>query len=233
MLIYFLESDFNINEDYQFDAEDARQFYIRREILRSISSHTCHDIYHLDMLSFSFLLIVADEAQGWGRKRISELYIKPKSTYEFDGITLNFNKKIIKLNGERIQVHQIIVKESFAFPDGEIENLEGILKSLLRQSESYEEIFRDGQDTAKRNFTFVKQCDVTYEEKHKVIFLVEFQISNDEKSSFSICVKSISPAKHSEKYGKGYLQKIFEKESVNDGEEVSDSEMKFLITKNK
>ncbi len=28
LLIYFLESDFNINEDYRFDKEEARQFYI-------------------------------------------------------------------------------------------------------------------------------------------------------------------------------------------------------------
>lgn len=54
LLRYFLESDFNINEDYQFGQEEARQFYIHREILRAVASHTCRDIYHLDMLSFSF-----------------------------------------------------------------------------------------------------------------------------------------------------------------------------------
>ena len=52
LLIYFLESDFNINEDYTFDKEESRQFYIRREILRTIAAHTCHDVYHLDMLKF-------------------------------------------------------------------------------------------------------------------------------------------------------------------------------------
>ena len=49
LLTYFLESDYSINEDYCFDEEDCRQFYIRREILRSIASHTCDDVYQLYM----------------------------------------------------------------------------------------------------------------------------------------------------------------------------------------
>src|SRR5699024_2685009 len=91
LLIYFLESDFNINEDYRFDEEESRQFYIRREILRTISAHTCHDVYHLDMLNFAFLLIMVDDAQEWGRKRISELYVKQNSNYEFGSIVPYFN----------------------------------------------------------------------------------------------------------------------------------------------
>ena len=39
MLLYFLESDFNLNDDYIYKNEDARQFYIRREILRAIAAH--------------------------------------------------------------------------------------------------------------------------------------------------------------------------------------------------
>ena len=69
LLLYFIESDYSINEDYIFYEEDVRQFYIRREILRSIASHTCHDVYHLDMLNFAFLLIIVDDCQGWGRKK--------------------------------------------------------------------------------------------------------------------------------------------------------------------
>ena len=89
MLLYFLESDFNTNEDYAFDEEEARQFYMRREILRAISSHTCQDIYQLHLYSFSLLLIIADDAQEWGRKQISELYVKKSSEYSFGGVQLN------------------------------------------------------------------------------------------------------------------------------------------------
>lgn len=58
-LLYFLESDFSIHDDYLFEENDARQFYLRRDILRSISSHTCWDIYHLHSTTFPFLLIRA------------------------------------------------------------------------------------------------------------------------------------------------------------------------------
>ena len=68
LLQYFLESDYSIDEDYTFDQEDARQFYIRREILRSMASHTCKDIYHLDMRTFSYLLIIVDDIQDWGKE---------------------------------------------------------------------------------------------------------------------------------------------------------------------
>ena len=73
LLLFFLESDFTINEDYEFGHEDARQFYIRREILRSIASHTCPEIYHLKISSFAILLIITDDCQEWGRKSIAEL----------------------------------------------------------------------------------------------------------------------------------------------------------------
>ena len=63
MLRYFLESDYSTNEDYFFNKEDVRQFYIRRDVLRAISSHTCHDIYQLTAKNFSFLLILCDDAQ--------------------------------------------------------------------------------------------------------------------------------------------------------------------------
>ena len=69
ILLYFLESDFNTNEDYAFEQEEARQFYMRREILRAISSHTCQDIYQLHLYSFSLLLIIADDAQEWAESK--------------------------------------------------------------------------------------------------------------------------------------------------------------------
>lgn len=51
MLLYFLESDFNLNDDYIYKNEDARQFYIRREILRAIAAHTCPDAYNIHITS--------------------------------------------------------------------------------------------------------------------------------------------------------------------------------------
>lgn len=70
-LVYFLESDLDLGSS--FDKEDARQFYIRREILRTIACHTCTDIYHLQPNSLAFVLILADELQVWGRPTFQEI----------------------------------------------------------------------------------------------------------------------------------------------------------------
>lgn len=206
LLIYFLESDYNINEDYQFNEEDARQFYIRREILRSIASHTCHDIYHLDLLSFAYLLIIADDSQGWGRKGICELYIKPKSKYEFNGITFKFNKD---KNKQGIAIHECLISEQFKFEDGSIEELKKILKSLKEQKDSYNEIFRDGQETYKRNFEFIKICDLIYEGNKRTTFEVEFKISNEERSNFVIKLKSDDIERTKEEFGFSFLEQIY------------------------
>ena len=74
-----------------FDHEDSRQYYIRREILRAIASHTCHDIYQNDMLRFSFLLILCDDAQEWGRKSI-KIYdvVSIGIDVSFSGSLINF-----------------------------------------------------------------------------------------------------------------------------------------------
>jgi hypothetical protein len=71
-LTYFLETDFFIaNED--LEDEDLRQFFIRKEILRSIACHTCPKIYHLNLNTLSFLLILCDELQEWNRPKFDEM----------------------------------------------------------------------------------------------------------------------------------------------------------------
>lgn len=72
-LTYFLESDFDFDDVKLMSKEDARQCAIRREILRAIASHTCEQIYHLHPYTLSFLLIVCDELQSWGRPTFEEM----------------------------------------------------------------------------------------------------------------------------------------------------------------
>lgn len=148
LLLYFLESDYSINEDYIFGPEDTRQFYLRREILRAIASHTCKDIYQLDLNNYSFLLQLCDDAQEWGRKNISELYVDSVVGYDFDGINISFSDK-----GNS----KVSIKESYEL--SEISAVESVLESFFRQSITYRDVFRDGQDTVQRNFDFEK-CDV-------------------------------------------------------------------------
>ena len=143
MLVYFLESDFSTQEDYLFNKEEVHQFYIRREILRAIASHTCKDVYQMSMESFSFLLILCDEAQEWGRKTVAQLYNERKSEYSFDGI---------KIGSEDESNRRCVIEESFEIDDARL--CETILKHFEHQCQDYQLWFRDGQDTEKRNFSF-------------------------------------------------------------------------------
>ena len=140
LLLYFLESDFSVNEDYLFNKEEIRQFYIRRDILRSIASHTCPDVYQMNQFLFSYLLIICDDAQSWGRKEISELYVNKDTEYRFGDISINIE------NGSwEISDSYIVKKET---------DTKSILSAFQRQCINYVTIFRDGQDTTKRNFNF-------------------------------------------------------------------------------
>ncbi|MDP2871652.1 MAG: hypothetical protein Q8P31_03855 [Bacillota bacterium] len=88
-LVYFLETDYDHSQS-GLKREDARQFHIRREILRAIASHTCTDIYHLEMNNLSFLLILADELQEWGRPAFRQLKLGRVGGLQA-GVTINAN----------------------------------------------------------------------------------------------------------------------------------------------
>lgn len=79
-LVYFLETDFLLDTHKPFDIEDARQFLIRRNILRSIAAHNCRNIYHLTVPQFPFLLTTFDEMHEWGRPRFVEMFEKKRPT---------------------------------------------------------------------------------------------------------------------------------------------------------
>ena len=88
-LVYFLETDYSIDERKTMDIDDARQFLIRQRILRAIASHNCDFIYHLK-LDLSFLLKIIDEMQEWGRPSLSDLFIKTSdSSVSIDKFTKN------------------------------------------------------------------------------------------------------------------------------------------------
>lgn len=76
-LVYFLESDLSHDVIKCLDTKEARQFLIRREILRAVASHTCPEIYHLQFDTLPFLLYIVDEVQCWGRPTLEELQHEP------------------------------------------------------------------------------------------------------------------------------------------------------------
>jgi hypothetical protein len=200
ILNYFLESDFNINEDYDFNREEVRQFYIRREILRSIASHTCKDIYHLYMSSFSFLLIIMDDCQEWGRKRISEMYVKSSTGYELSNIDFKF-----KTEGGRNDSY-CTVSEKFTFSKEDESALVFLLNRLRKQCLDYMEIFRDGQDTEKRDFTYMKKCEIDIKCKMNI----EFKIHRSEAATFKIRVDYTGDALQDCKFNKKFFLKTFD-----------------------
>jgi len=88
-LVYFLETDYSIDERKLMDIDDARQFLIRQRILRAIASHNCDFIYHLK-LDLSFLLKIIDEMQEWGRPSLKDLFTKtPDFGFSINKFTKN------------------------------------------------------------------------------------------------------------------------------------------------
>ena len=206
LLTYFLESDYNINEDYAFDDKERRQFYIRREILRSIASHTCKDVYHLFMSSFAFLLIIADDTQEWGRKYISELYVEANQEHEFDDIKLivaddKNTKNICELN------------ENITLKEGQDTEAVGVLlRRLHHQAMVYITLFRDGQETEKRNFTFVKNCNIKCKGASSINFTIKLEINNESKAKLICKIIYSGNGEINEKFNEKFFQDSFRKD---------------------
>ncbi len=139
-LVYFMESEFGVNENYFFKQVDYKQFYIKREILRAIAFHTCPEIYHMSASSLPFLLILSDEVQNWDRRSWSDHYegIDKTTTVEF----------------EEIAPGSIVVKESLGTIN--VKNVPAIVEISKRQFEKLKMILRDGIETFKRDFDFKK-----------------------------------------------------------------------------
>lgn len=185
MLLYFIESDFNLNDDYSYSSEDARQFYIRREILRSISSHTCSDIYNVKNTTFSSLLFLCDEMQEWGRKSWNDLYtdINPNAIQLY----------IDKFNADNISFEETIKMDNIKEEELIINN---IARLYTRQFDMYQLIFRDGQYTNSRTFNLRKKINIMAgqegSENNKIT--ITFELLAKKKNTFKVDI-SDSPIK--------------------------------------
>ncbi len=147
-LIYFLETNYDWDPTHDLIGKtEARQFVLRREILRAIASHTCNEIYYLRPNTFSFLLLLSDELQFWGRPTFETMATGAHKDYEvtlnkFDKNNVSFD---IKIKGENDGTR----KESLvAFFRSKVE----LFKTVLRIAVDY------GQREFSLNF---KICDET------------------------------------------------------------------------
>jgi hypothetical protein len=137
-LIYFMETNFDHNPSTNLgDAGEARQFVIRREILRAIATHTCPEIYHLKPNTFSFLLLIADEMQFWGRP-----------TFESLALGRNENSEVILTEFSKDRVSFEIKCDPQ--PDHKPDSLMGY---FLAKAGFFKKILRVAVDTNVRQFT--------------------------------------------------------------------------------
>ena len=213
LLIYFLESDYSINEDYHFGEEDCRQFYIRREILRAIASHTCHDIYQQDAYSFSFLLILCDDAQEWGRKYLSELYVDKGEKYAYRGIEFGTDKAIVDGKDKEILVCTFTDKYEL----DSVSAIEDVLKRFGKQSKTYRDVFRDGQDTKNRNFKFIRILKIDVKKSTSKEYTVTLTVSVNEQTCITAKREDEGTIGITEEFYKAFYKIFNGAEQCNEG----------------
>lgn len=93
--------------------------------------------------------------QEWGRKNITELYVKSEQRYELKDIGLKFDSSHDgKNNGCEI-------KEMISVNDRE--SAITLIRRFREQALIYVTIFRDGQDTDKRDFSFKRNLTIEAE----------------------------------------------------------------------
>jgi hypothetical protein len=156
-LVFFLESDCNLCEDYYFDGEEARQFYIRREILRAMATHTCDDIYQMYVTNFSFLLYLSDELQEWGRNKFFSIKDERVYMYPPECKLSNFTE---------INVTQKFVILSPSVPgnvNDSISAFKQVTNKIIKDFFKYKKVFREGIDTDKRSFSYTKTATIVFD----------------------------------------------------------------------
>lgn len=137
-LIYFLETNFDHDPNIALDIEDARQFVIRREILRAIASHTCPEIYHVKPNTFSFLLLLADEIQFWGRPTFEYMLSNIDKKCEVILTDFNVNNVSFEINCNK--------------EDGFKED--SLIVFFLAKAAAFKKILRVAVKSVDRQFTF-------------------------------------------------------------------------------
>ena len=129
---------------------------------------------------------MCDDAQEWGRKGISELYINKSIEYDYDGLNINLTGDVIKVSfGEK---YKNIDKK---------EDVKTIISRFIDISRDYNEIFRDGLDTAKRDFCFNKNTNIDFGTgNNKVSISMSLEISNETSSKIIINISSTNQQCH-------------------------------------
>lgn len=142
-LVFFLETDYSTDYYRPLEAQDARQFLIRRNILKAIASHSNENIYHLTLVEFPFLLTIFDDLHEWGRPRFIELFEKESPD--------------LKVSVESLDESNIHYKITFHWDDGS-EEIDKAMRQKMREyfrrkCKKVKRILRSAVDGKRRNFT--------------------------------------------------------------------------------
>lgn len=141
-LVYFLETDYSLDNFEPLVLDNARHFLIRNNILRAIAAHNNENIYHLTLPQFRFLLTIFDELHEWGRPRFIEMFEKgrPETTVEVENLS------------ETAISYKFTLKSSLTLDDSEKKrNSKEILKYFIRKCEKIKRILRSAVGGKDRN----------------------------------------------------------------------------------
>ncbi len=159
-LTYFLETDFYQDDNKELSNEDLRQFFIRKEILRSIAGHTCPKIYHLSLDNLAFLLILCDELQEWNRPNFDD-YRKSKIRVEPEVQIKEFSlgdSQVVKIEFNYKNV-DIIIDHIKYVVDNRFKQIHNLLRSAKDDSQRkvlFEWVIVIGVNTYKLRFDSTK-----------------------------------------------------------------------------
>jgi len=157
-LIYFLETNFDWDPEVAAleGEEEARQFIIRREILRAIASHTCPEIYHFKPDTFQFLLLIADEIQFWGRPTFELMAFGVEKDYEIELKRFDSKEISFEIRPRKTARKNKIKKES-------------LIKYFKAKSDLFKKILRIAVDSTQREFTLKFTIIDDYQNEYEFI----------------------------------------------------------------
>jgi len=155
-LTYFLETDYSYDGD-DLSYEDLRQFYIRKEILRSIAAHTSPKLYHLNIKNLAFLLFISDELNEWGRPNFEDF--KSPGTRKSSPSVL-INDYTLSKDHDKLDV-EFVYKS--------IENDEIIEPNIKRKFRIFYHLLRTAKDDKNRKFEFIWTLTFKIKNSKKVI----------------------------------------------------------------
>lgn len=176
-LVYFLETDYSEDAHKPLNKIDAIQFLIRRDILRSVASHSNENIYYLKIQQFPFLLTIFDEIHEWGRPRFI-------SMFEKDGLSTEVTVKSFSTDN----IHYIVKFKRIG--QGNLDKSRKryleveVHRYFTRKCNKYRRILRSAVGGKSRNI--ILKLEVENELKDANYKLYELNYSHPEKIEIEI-----------------------------------------------